>query len=163
MNFIIDGYNLGFKNSRISSQIRSDNTEDAIQSIIYLIRSKLTNHSGKTIVVFDGKEGVFPKVKFNNIQLKFSIKPQTADDIIKNFIRKNSNNSRWTVITSDNEIIQTAKAYGVKIIKSEQFINQSETKPPKQKQATAPANNPEKYHPDKVDIDLWMKLFNDND
>jgi len=153
MNYIIDGYNLGHKIPSASNWLKKGETEKAIPIILNHIQAMLLR-SGEIIVVFDGKSGVFPAAQYSSrIRVKFSRKPQTADDIIRTFIRNQAHPENWTVISSDNEIIYTARDMGAKVQSAKQFAA-----PPSSKSSGSEIS--EKYQPQNVDVDEWLKLFN---
>ncbi|KAA3614108.1 MAG: hypothetical protein D8M58_18105 [Calditrichaeota bacterium] len=154
MNYIIDGFNLGFKIDHIAQNIKKGQTDLAIKQIIRFVLSKIKS-PGKKIIVFDGREQSGQShQQMAGIKLIFSRKPQTADDIIRDFIRKTKNIENWFVVSSDNEIIFTAQDLGAKAIKSDQFLKQS---------AAAKKNKThiqdKKSNPENVDVDYWKKLF----
>ena len=153
MNYIIDGYNLGHKLPKAASWLKQGDTDKAVTVILNYVQAALSG-SGQIIVVFDGQAGphVHPG-SFGSIRIKFSRKPQTADDIIREFIRSHPKPEQWTVISSDNEILYTAKDMGAKIRTSRDFAAQSG---PGGKQN----EHSEKYDPGSVDVDAWLKLFN---
>lgn len=156
MNYIIDGYNLGHKLPNAAVHLKRGETDKAIQIILSYIRSALPS-GGKIIVVFDGKKGYFPDQPHpSGFTVKFSRKPQTADDIIRNFIRNQSHPKNWTVISSDNEIIYTAQDMGAKVLK---FLNSGFSR----KKGSASAEYGEKYQPQNVDVQEWLKLFKEGE
>ena len=156
-NYIIDGYNLGFKISSIAKWISAGETENAIQLIRNYVMSRLGQKADQIILVFDGKTGnPAGNPKHGKIKILFSKKPQTADDIIRQFIRSQKNTSQWIVVSSDSEIRFTAEDMGAKAMTSENLIaslkqnrNKSQTK----------INN-EKYQPENVDVNYWLDKFN---
>ena len=153
MNYIIDGFNLGHKIPNAASLLKKGETEKAIPIILNHISARLRGVDGIT-VVFDGKSGATSTPhSYGKIRVKFSRKPQTADDIIRAFIRNEPNPKNWTVISSDNEIIFTARDMGALVLSATQFASPLNT-PSKQK------NDSEKYDPQNVDVDSWLKLFN---
>ena len=153
MNYIIDGFNLGYKLPAAAERLKKGEIEIALPIILNFIRSVLPA-GVKIIVVFDGKKGVFPAlVHPPGIRVKFSHKPQTADDIIREFIRYEEAPKNWTVITSDNEIIYTARDMGAHVITSQQFAGRQNSK-------KTTAENPQKYRPQNIDVEAWLKLFN---
>lgn len=155
-NYIVDGYNLGFKIPSIAKWISAGNTDRAIQSIKNILFNTLSQKANKIILVFDGKDGYstgnFGQGKF---QVIFSKKPESADDIIRRYIRSQKNASEWIVISSDLEIRNTAKDMGAKAIPSEKFITTID----QSQKDTRFKNNREKYQPENVDIDYWLNKF----
>ena len=155
-NYIIDGYNLGYKIPSISKWITTGETERAIQLIKNYI-NKLGRQANQIILVFDGlKESHGGDSKQGILQIKFSRKPQTADDIIRQFIRSQKNASHWIVVSSDSEIRFTAEDMGAKAISSEIFI--ASLRPNRNRSQTK--INKEKYQPENIDINYWLDQFN---
>jgi predicted RNA-binding protein with PIN domain len=158
---IIDGYNLAHKIPQIAQWIKKGDTEKAIRLLInWLLRGHAAGKS-QIILALDGKRGYFNEQTYSaHIKLIFSRKPQTADDIIRNFIRNSNNPAELTIVSSDNEIIYTAKDHGAKSIKSEEFIRQQRTKSQNKKDAAEPIK--EKYNPENIDMGYWLNLFGDD-
>ncbi len=159
MNYIIDGFNLAFKIDSIAPLIRKGALDAAIRQTALYVSKKLTGNKGRIQLIFDGqshnKTGL-PAVY--GIQIRFSRKPQLADDIIREFIRSTPAISEWTVVSSDNEIKFTAQDHGAKAMTSEQFIRYTPRKPRHKKN--------EKPGVENIDVDYWKNLFNtgpDND
>jgi predicted RNA-binding protein with PIN domain len=160
-NIIIDGYNLAHKHAEISAWLKKGDTDKTIHLLInWLIRGPVSK-GNKIILVLDGKKGYFKEQTYSSsIKLIFSQKPQTADDIIRNYIRNASNPAELTIVSSDNEIIFTAKDHGAKAIKSEVFLKQYVKKTVLKKNRTSVSN--EKYNPENIDVDYWLKQFGDD-
>jgi predicted RNA-binding protein with PIN domain len=158
---IIDGYNLAHKHPQLSPWLKKGDTEKTIRLLINWLLQIPNAKSRQIILALDGKRGFFNEHNYSaNIKLIFSQKPQTADDIIRNFIRNANNPSEITVVSSDNEIIYTAQDHGAKSIKSEIFIREQNKKPAAQKSSSTP--NSEKYNPENIDVDYWLKQFGDD-
>lgn len=155
-NYIIDGYNLGYKIPSVEKWIRSGETDRAIQ-LIKNYTSKLVQIANQVILVFDGtNETHGNNAKHGKLQIKFSKKPQTADDIIRQFIRSQKNASQWIVVSSDSEIRFTAEDMGAQAMASEKFITFIKSKHSKSQTNT----NREKYKPENIDVDYWLDKFN---
>ncbi len=157
---IIDGYNLAHKHTQISAWLKKGDTDKTIRLLIsWLMQGPAAgNH---ITLVLDGKRGFFKEQTYSSaIKLIFSQKPQTADDIIRSYIRNAQNPAELTIVSSDNEIIFTAKDHGAKAVKSERFIAQYTKKAPQQKTRLPKIN--EKYNPENIDIDYWLKQFGDD-
>jgi len=156
MNYIIDGFNLGFKLPSAARRLKQGDTEKAIPIILAFIQSRYAAAGHKTIVVFDGQQGLYPqRLGYAHIQIKFSKAPQKADDIIRNFVRNLKEARHWTVVSSDLEIMNTARDMGAHIVKSEDFARSSSVK----KAEPASAEYRQKYDPEKIDMDYWLKQF----
>ena len=152
MNYIIDGFNLAFKIKHIVPNLKLGKIDLAIDQLIQYLKSKLTKSGSKIIVVLDGQKYSSQSYPGRaGIKIIFSKKPQTADDIIREFIRSSANISKWCVISSDNEILYTAKDHGAQTMKSGDFLQKSriDVQPDSQK------NDPQN-----IDIEYWRGLFN---
>lgn len=157
MNYIIDGFNLAFKIESIAKSIKNGDTNKAIKQLIYFVQSRLNSKGSKVIIVFDGQENhQSKKSSFNGASILFSTKPQTADDIIRDFIRKTSHIKKWTVISSDNEILFTAKDHGANTMKSVDFINMRKKNGNKNNSSI----EKEKNNPENIDVEYWQEIFN---
>lgn len=160
MNYIIDGFNLAFKISTIKSEIESGNMDNAIRKLIQFVRTRIKIPENHVILVLDGRE-FSSSQSYNSpgVKIMFSSSPQTADDIIRNFIRNTKNISKWCVVSSDNEILFTAQDHGAQRLKSADFIR---------KTSNYASDIPDAYNkktdPKNIDMDYWRSIFDqDND
>jgi len=159
MNYLIDGFNVGFKDKTIAGWLRKGDTERAIDLILRIVRQNVPK-AGRIIVVFDGRKYVFNKpVGYSGIEIIFSEKPQSADDIIRQKLRSLSDITSWMVVSSDHEIINTAKDLGARFIRSEEFLKSKFNRDSGKTQMT----NVEKYNPKDVNIDYWLEQFKRGD
>lgn len=156
MNYIIDGYNLGFSDDQITSWIQRGDSDRAIQMIIQKIKSLIPQNS-KAILVLDGKRGYFDsQYGASQIRVIFSKKPETADDIIRRIIRHESNPQLWSVISSDHEIQNTARDMGARVINSAEFLKSGGKKTKTDVYEKEPDM---KFNPDREDLDYWLRQF----
>ena len=156
-NYIIDGYNLGFKIPSIAKWISAGDTYSAVQLIKNYLLNSLIQKANQIVLVFDGKAGGNSgNSKQGKMRILFSKKPETADDIIRQFIRSHQNASHWIVVSSDSEIRYTAKDMGATALSSENLIASIK----KAENKTQFNTNKEKYQPENVDVNYWLKKFN---
>ncbi len=154
-NYLIDGYNLGFKDRSIADWLHKGNTEQAIDLIIRRVRQGI-GKAGQIIVVFDGKKfSGTGGPAYSGIRVVFSRKPQSADDIIREKLRSLPNASDWIVVSSDHEIINTARDMGAQIVQSEKFLKSSL----KKTSVKNTMGTPDKYNPQNVNVDYWLEQF----
>ena len=155
-NYLIDGYNLGHKIPEVVRLLQKKDFYAAIERIIHIVQMRINIRRNRVILVFDGKKGIFDYPRSaSTVEVLFSRKPQEADDIIREILRKQTDTSHWTVISSDNEILKTARDLGANFIRSEAFYASSKTSG----QQDLPKESKQKYNPDNVDVNYWMKLF----
>ncbi len=156
MNYIIDGFNVAFKDAKTANLIRGGNTDAAISGTVALVRRILKNNKGKIVVVFDGKEGQ-QAPRFPGLTVRFSKAPQKADDIIRAFVRKTKNINRWTVVSSDNEIRFSAQDHGAATLNAAEFLAMKKTT------IDPSAEEVKKYEARNIDTEYWLKLFKERD
>ncbi len=155
INYLIDGFNVGFKDNTIAERLHKGDTERAIDLTLLRIRQRVRK-AGSIIVVFDGRKHVFNKpAGYSGIEIIFSKKPQSADDIIRQKLRNLSDPAVWLVVSSDHEIINTAKDLGARVLRSEEFLKTH----PNSGSAESQTKNVEKYNPKDVNIDYWLEQF----
>lgn len=159
MNYIIDGFNLAFKIGSIATELKNGNIDLAIRKISQFVKSRISGNKNRIILVLDGHDDFRPeKSNQSGISIIFSKKPQTADDIIRDFIRTTKNIRQWCVISSDNEILFTAKDHGAQNMKSADFIRLTA----KSKQDLPEAYS-KKTDPKNIDMDYWRSVFGTNE
>ncbi len=154
--YLIDGYNLGHKIPTVVQLLRQKDFYAAIERIVFFVSQRLNTRQNRVIVVFDGQKGIFnAPLPLTSVEIKFSRKPQEADDIIRAYLRKAADASLFTVVSSDAEILKTARDLGAKFIRSEEFYRTA----PRTPSQTKPVEGNQKYNPENVDLDYWLRLF----
>ena len=157
--YLIDGYNLGHKIPRVVKFLNERDFSAAIEHIVRLVQQKLNVRKNRVIIVFDGKKGVFERPAIaTSVEIRFSRKPQEADDLIRNFLRKSNDTGMIVVVSSDRAILNSARDLGAQTITSEEFCRsgKSTTTGSGLNQAS------EKPDPDQVDLNYWLEQFNNN-
>ena len=155
LNYLIDGYNLGFKDSLIAGLLKKGQTDRAIDLIVRRVRQGVFK-AERILVVFDGQKFVMNNISsYAGVEVVSSRKPQSADDIIRQKLRNLTDASNWVVVSSDHEILNTARAMGARFMRSEEFL-----KATAQKQGgSGNAHSSEKYNPTNVNVDYWLEQF----
>jgi len=152
---IIDGYNLLYQFSDLRKKMER-NLEGAREDLLFRLSAYAKRSSFEIIVVFDGdgrvKEDQFP---VQNLQVVFSALPEKADPLIRRLILEKVDQGYTTVITSDHEIIEDARSYGVAVITSQSFANMH--------LGSYVREEEKKYdHPmNRDELDEWTRLFQD--
>jgi len=155
--YIIDGFNLGYKLSSVAPLLRRGDVNTAIQRIIDFVAGSLPDKAVSVLLVFDGQPTAYEHFRVpGKISLRFSRYPQKADDIIRNFLRRSTEAAGWTAVTSDREIINTARDMGAQSLSSEDFISRRHKANSVTSKTEASA---QKYDPSHVDVDYWLKQF----
>ncbi len=113
MLYIVDGYNVLFSSS-FRMWVRKYGLHSARLHLINYIRSKLRNF----LIVFDGREG-YPQMDLEGVVFT---KGRSADDYIKEIVRKHSKSRNITVITNDRSLASYVANMGVRTLRVDEIL-----------------------------------------
>lgn len=111
--YLIDGNNLIGHSRKLSLE-----DPNCRQNLIDILTPFLSWKKRQTIVFFDGGEEILQKTKY--IEIRFS-GSETADEQIRETIERSSSPKSICVVSSDNEVYNHAKRYGVRALKCHEF------------------------------------------
>ena len=111
--YLIDGNNLIGHSRKLSLE-----DLNCRQNLIDILTPFLSWKKRQTIVFFDGREELLQKTKY--IEIRFS-GSKTADELIRETIERSSSPKNICVVSSDNEVYNHAKRYGVGVLKCYEF------------------------------------------
>lgn len=154
MPYIIDGHNLI---PRVG--LRLDALDDEM-ALIEILREFCRIKKKRVDVYFDGAPpGQNGTRKFGYVTAHFVRKGRTADDAIHARLRKMGKAARnWTVVSSDREVLFSAKSARAKEVNSDEFARQIE------EAKFIAFNNPaEEKKLSPQEVDQWMDLFSTQD
>lgn len=119
MHYYIDGYNLIFRTLG-----REKDLKERRQNFIKLINDKITGLNLDVTIVFDSQYqgGETSRSHFYSLEILFTEKNETADDLILKIIKSKSNPQEVVVVTSDKQLALTARRYAAKSESGEQFL-----------------------------------------
>jgi len=120
---VIDGYNLLYKDGALKN-LAERSLESAREELLAAIAAYRTAEM-EIWVIFDGHgdESRRRKPLSPGIEVRFSRRPQTADEVILDMVEKEGRKAALTVVTSDKKDIGlVARSEGVRWISSETFI-----------------------------------------
>lgn len=122
LTFLIDGFNLLH---RIPGLVNSPSPHHEL--IQYIRKNKLTGSSkNKVVIVFDGFDNMRTPVD-REYQIRFADE-RTADDVIKDIIRKSRNRSQIIVVSDDREIRDCARGEGAVSYRTNEFLRKGSSK-----------------------------------
>ncbi|RLD02752.1 MAG: hypothetical protein DRI32_08390 [Chloroflexi bacterium] len=153
MPYIIDGHNL-----IPHVGLRLDALDDEM-ALVEMLRKFCRIKKKRVEVYFDGAPpGQNRTQKFGYVTAHFVRRGRTADEAIHARLRKMGNSARnWIVVSSDHEVINSAKSFRAGQFSADEFAQQIE-------EANFFAqNNPNSPDEDKKlskqEVDQWMALF----
>jgi predicted RNA-binding protein with PIN domain len=151
MPYMIDGHNLIGKLPDISLDDPNDEA---------LLVQKLAGFAARTgkncLVVFDyGLPGGSSRMSSRAVQVVFASARSTADRVMMERIKKVPDPVNWTVVSSDNDVMATARLHRMSTMHSDEFARLLEAPPPKVVDAGEAAD----VHLSEDEVDEWLDLF----
>lgn len=120
MPFLIDGHNLI---GRLPG-LRLDDPEDERQLVV-LLRGYLARVKKTGVVVFDrGQPGADDTLSNRTLKVRFARPPRTADDVIKDLVRRERNPRGLSVVTSDRAVAEAARQAGATVKEASAFARE---------------------------------------
>ncbi len=152
--YLIDGHNLIGQLPDISL---TDPNDEAllVQKLISLVaRAKVF-----CVVVFDhGLPGGSSKMSTRSVRVVFASHGSSADRVMIDRIHKEREPQKWTVVSSDNEVLSTARRYKMQTLTSAQFTGILRRPPPPAKPGRDEAAH---VHVSEKEVEEWLRIFNE--
>ena len=154
MPYIIDGHNLI---PRVG--LRLDALDDEM-ALVEMLREFCRVKKKRVEVYFDGAPpGENGTRKFGYVTAHFVRRGRTADDAIHARLRKMGNSAKnWTVVSSDREVLNSAKFAQASRISSDEFAQQIE----EAKFAAFSDPNEDKVV-SKQEVEQWLEIFSSDE
>lgn len=147
MPYLIDGHNLIGQ----TPGLRLDDPDDE-QKLIELLRAFLLRADKTGVVIFDkGLPGGAGKWSNSVLEVRFAPHPKTADDLIRDRLRKERNPRGLIVVTSDHEVAAAAQQAGAGVKSSAAFA--------KDMLAPPPGTSKKETGLSKDEVEAWEKEF----
>jgi len=147
MPYLIDGHNLIGQMPELSL----DDPDDE-RKLIELLRAYLVRVDKKGVVIFDqGLPGGAGKWSNNVLEVRFAPRPKTADDLIRDRLKKERNPRGLVVVSADREITDAARRAGAAVRLPVEFSRQM-LEPPKQDQ-------PKEKGLSAAEVEAWEREF----
>jgi len=155
MPYLIDGHNLI---ARLPG-IELDDPDDEAK-LVNRLRGFVAMHGKKCTVVFDGGiPGGYSKMSNKSVQVIFAAAHRSnADKVIKQRIKKIPDPRNWTIVSSDNEVLNFARSHKMQAQTSVQFVQTLQRKPRIQ---DSRGESPHVHVP-KDEVDEWLDIFGDD-
>ena len=153
MPYIIDGHNLI---PRVG--LRLDALDDEM-ALVEMLRKFCRVKKKRVEVYFDGAPpGQNGVRKFGYVTAHFVRKGRTADDAIHARLRKMGKSARnWTVVSSDREVITSAKSVRASYVSADEFAEQIEEA--NFLAQNAPCDSDEDKTLSTQEVEQWLAFF----
>ena len=158
---LIDAYNVIFADARLGPLVRRD-AEAAREQFLALVVQRLPADGSRGIVVFDAARDPRPTTETGRTNTSYArglqivYARETADTWIREHIRNHSDASQVTVVTSDREILETARAHGAAILRVSEFLQLAARR---HERARDRRDSEKPQHTSRKEIEEMEKLF----
>jgi predicted RNA-binding protein with PIN domain len=151
MPYLIDGHNLIGKLPDLSLD---DPNDEAL--LVQRLAGFVARTNKKVVVIFDhGLPGGSSRMSTSKVEVVFATNGSNADEVIKRRIRNQKNPNMWTVVSSDNDVLFTARSMRMKAMTSAEFV-QVMRRPARIKPGLDEA---EHVQLSDDEVQEWMRLF----
>ena len=152
MPYLIDGHNLIAR----LPDIDLDDPDDEAKLVLKL-RGFAAKQGKKCTVIFDGGlPGGYSSMSNRAVKVIFASAFHTnADSLLKRRIRKTRDAANWTLVSSDNEVLDCARSHRMKRMTSSEFLQQLQRKPRKQDRRGEAIQ----VQVSKDEVDEWLDIF----
>jgi hypothetical protein len=161
MPYLIDGHNLI---AQMPGMALTDPDDEA--KLVLKLRSFAGRVGKRVTVVFDHglPGGVSTLLSTHSVQVRFAFEHGSADQVLRDIIRRLDNPSGWILVSSDVEVTALAQLRGMKCVASQVFAHQLSELPaaaPKSRAARRAKGQKENPRLSQAELDEWLSLFGD--
>jgi predicted RNA-binding protein with PIN domain len=158
MKLLVDGYNLLHASGVFGQPADAPTLENSRQALLgYLAENLSERDRSRATVVFDGKDAPkgLPEIStYQQINILFSRRKQSADDLIADLIAAEKQPRELLVISSDHGVQRSARQRGVAFQDSEGWIRTLRSLPLE----PPPAEKPE-LNESTAEQQQWLREF----
>jgi predicted RNA-binding protein with PIN domain len=159
MKLLVDGYNLLHASGVFGSASDPPTLETARRALLDFLAQQLTERErSRTTVVFDGKDappGLPAQATHEKMQVVFSRRRTTADELIAEMIAAETDPRQLLVISGDHGVQRAARQRGVAHRDSEAWCREL------RERTATPVNSVDKPEPNQsaADVQHWLQEF----
>ncbi len=152
MPYLIDGHNLIGRLPDVSLDEPDDEAK-----LVQKLSGFVARTRKRCVVVFDeGLPGGESRMSTHAVKVIFASSQRTnADLVMMSRIRKARDPTAWTIVSSDNEVLNTARQHHMKTLTSAEFasmLQRPESTQPGMDEAADVHLSPE-------EVEKWLKIF----
>lgn len=147
--------------------LKLSDSQDELELILRLKGWVAAARNRQVTIYFDGSGlgGYSQRLSSKDIRVIFAPTDREADDLLMVRLNKLRNGRNYTLVTSDNRIRNVAKIGGIKVLKSEEFVEREGfdyRKKEQEPKAQLPEKQPEKDHNPVIsdsEVQEWLDIF----
>lgn len=156
MPYLIDGHNLIGQLPDISLD---DPNDEAL--LVQKLAGFVARKRQKCVVVFDhGVPGGPSRMSTRGVEVVFASPPYNADRLIMRRIDNTRDPRNWTVVSSDNQVLEMARRRRMQVIRSTDFVEHLRRPAPPER--PGPDEAPD-VHLSPDEVEMWLEEFNRRD
>lgn len=163
MPYLIDGYNFIYRDDRLDEIIEKHDLAAGRNTLISLLASYRERTKDEIFVVFDGGESgaMYPRRQLQQgIRIIYSDPDSDADTVIEEILEGVEDARKFTVVSSDKQIVFRSKKHGSKVLSVDEFRSMLHNKlRPKRKPATETLPRQKLLGPSDSEVEFWMRIF----
>lgn len=158
---LIDAYNVIYADPRLNPVMRQD-VERAREEFLALVAARIPADGSQTYVVFDAMRDPRPTTGTGRTHKEYRrgihviYARETADTWIRDRIQNAAEPALITLVTSDREILETARAHGAGVLRVSDFLQLAARRHARTRELRD-TEKPE--HMSKREIEEWERLF----
>ena len=153
MPYLIDGHNLIGQLPDISLD---DPNDEAL--LVQKLAGFVARTRQRCVVVFDhGLPGGQSRMSTRGVKVIFASQHTNADRVLMERIKGERNPKMWTVVSSDNQVLQMARRYRMQAMRSVEFVEKMR-RPPEPPRPDVDEAEDVQLSDD--EINDWLDLFN---
>lgn len=159
MAYLIDGHNLIGQLPDISLKDPDDEAKLVQKLIGFVART-----GKRCVVVFDsGLPGGKSRLSTGQVEVIFASARSSADDVMKERIKRVRDAGQWVVVSNDREVIDAARARRMTVLTSAEFVTQlrsAQTAAKGKGKAKKDDGEAADVHVSAAEVEAWLKIFN---
>ena len=119
---IVDGYNVIHRSAALRPGPERT-LRQAREKLVNLLSWAIGSGDATFLVVFDGAEGISSEERQGRVEVRYSLPPKKADDVIRELVEERMRRiERITVVTGDLEVARHARAMGADVSLTDLFL-----------------------------------------
>lgn len=160
MAYLIDGHNLIGQLPDISLTDPDDEAK-----LVQKLTGFAARQGKKVVVVFDsGLPGGKSRMSTNQVEVIFASARSSADDVMKERIKRLRDTGQWVVVSNDRAVLDAARARRMTTLTSAEFAPLLRAAPAPEKRKSTPdadAGEASDVHVSPAEVEAWLKIFKD--
>jgi hypothetical protein len=155
MVYLIDGHNLIGQ----LPDLKLDDPDDEAKLVQKLIGFTARTKK-RVVVIFDhGLPGGRSRMSTGMVEVIFASRPSEADALMIGRIKAAPDPGQWTVVSSDQTVLEAARARKMRIIRSRDFASELNRPAPAPRRTAHKDGGAHDVHVSAAEVEEWLRIF----